>query len=147
MSGDEVNFRSHFAYNVKASFLAENDPWQTDPEKISGWRFVKRSHLWRPPTDVLETEDSYVILVEIAGMRGADFNVTYNQRVLSIRGTRTDTSPRKAYHQMEIAYGEFATEVQVGVSIDAAQIEATYSDGFLRVELPKAKPKKLSITE
>jgi HSP20 family protein len=147
MAGDEVIFGTHVNCVRQASFSAQDDPWQSDPDKITGWRFVRRSHLWRPPTDVLETDDAYIIMVEIAGMRGADFNVTYNQRVLSVHGTRTDTSPRKAYHQMEIAYGEFATEVQLAAAVEAAEIEATYSDGFLRVELPKAKPKTLSITE
>jgi HSP20 family molecular chaperone IbpA len=47
---------------------------------------------------------------------------------------------------MEIDYGEFASDVQMPHKIDAAAIEATYSDGFLRVVLPKASPKNIEIS-
>jgi HSP20 family protein len=130
---------------VKLELLAEDDPWPVEPTRISGWRLVRRSHAWRPPTDVLETDEAYVVVVEVAGMRGADFSVTYNQRVLSIQGIRADTSHRKAYHQMEIAYGEFASEVRIPVPIETSEIEATYNDGFLRVILPKAQSRDVPI--
>jgi HSP20 family protein len=80
-------------------------------------------------------------------MRGADISVTYNQRVLSIQGIRVDTSPRKAYHQMEIAYGEFSSEVRIPVPIETSEIEATYNDGFLRVILPKAQSREVPISD
>lgn len=106
---------------------------------------MRRSHSWRPPTDVCETEDAYLVLVEIAGMRDAEISVTFDRRSLTIKGTRTDTSSRKAFHQMEIAYGEFATEAEVPSGVDTSAIEATYSDGFLRVVLPKSKAKSIKI--
>jgi HSP20 family protein len=126
---------------------SEDEPWPETSGQIFGWRMLKRSHLWRPPTDVVETETSYEVVVEIAGMRGADFSITYNQKVLSIHGTRTDTKSKKAYHQMEIAYGEFVSEVELSGPVDAPQIEATYNDGFLRVVLPKSKPSHVPISD
>ncbi|KPK94963.1 MAG: hypothetical protein AMJ88_02170 [Anaerolineae bacterium SM23_ 63] len=132
---------------MKLKLLAEDDPWPAEPTRISGWRLVRRTHAWRPPTDVLETDEAYVVIVEVAGMRGADISVTYNQRVLSIQGMRTDMSPRKAYHQMEIAYGEFASEIRIPVPIETSEIEATYNDGFLRVILPKAQSKEVPISD
>lgn len=92
-------------------------------------------------------EEAYVVMVEVAGMRGAEFVVTYNKKMLTIRGTRKDTSIQKAYHQMEIAYGEFATEVRIQAPIDASKIEATYNDGFLKVVLPKSRPRHISISD
>ncbi len=105
------------------------------------------SHRWRPPTDAYETEDAYVIVVEIAGMRGNEFAVSHDHHVLWIRGTRTDTQGLRAYHQMEITYGEFETGIQIRGAVDESGIEATYNDGFLRVVLPKASPKRISIPE
>jgi HSP20 family protein len=126
---------------------SKDDPWSVESGRSSGWRLVRKSNAWRPPTDVLETETAYNVVVEVAGMRGSEFSVTFDQRILTIRGIRTDTTARKAYHQMEIDYGEFATEVEVSNPVDASGIEATYSDGFLRVVLPKAHPKILPITD
>ncbi len=106
---------------------------------------MSHPHVWRPPTDIYATDNTYVVLVEIAGMRGADFSVTFDRRRLIVKGNRSDTSARKAYHQMEIAYGEFEVEVVVPSAVDVESIEATYNDGFLRVILPISKPQNIEI--
>ena len=123
----------------------ENDAWDQQALEGLGWRVVRRSHVWRPPTDVLETDDAIVVVVEIAGMRGLHISVIFERQVLSIRGVRPDTNVCKTYHQMEIDYGEFASEIQVPFRVDSEKIEATYSDGFLKVVLPKALPREIDI--
>lgn len=105
-----------------------------------------RPHLWRPSTDLFETEDRYVIRVEIPGMNEADFNISIDQNVLTISGTRPDTNERRAFHQMEIQYGEFTTQVELPNSIERDRVEADYQDGFLRVNLPKSQPKQIKIS-
>ncbi|MGD2058851.1 MAG: Hsp20/alpha crystallin family protein [Anaerolineales bacterium] len=125
---------------------SEDDPWGSGPIRGLGWRSAKRSHAWRPPTDVLETDEAFLVIVEVAGMRGMDFSVTFDNKILSIRGHRPDSNVRKVYHQMEIDYGDFESDIHMPHKIDVAAIEATYSDGFLRVVLPKTSPKKIEIT-
>ncbi len=115
-------------------------------EQAGAWTVRQRSHVWRPPTDIYETEDAFVVLVEVAGMREAEFVVTLDRQLLSIRGVRADREGPKAYHQMEVAYGEFVTEVQIPVPVDAPRIDASYADGFLRVRLPKARPKQIAVS-
>ena len=123
----------------------ENDTWDQQAFEGMGGRVVRKTLAWRPPTDVLETEDAVVVVVEIAGMRGLNISVVYDRQVLSIRGTRPDNNVCKTYHQMEIDYGEFACDVQVPFRIDSEKIDATYSDGFLKVLLPKAVPREVDI--
>lgn len=113
---------------------------------IVNWRINMRPHLWRPSTDLFETEDRYVIRVEIPGMNEADFNISIDQNVLTISGTRPDTNERRAFHQMEIQYGEFTTQVELPNSIERDRVEADYQDGFLRVNLPKSQPKQIKIS-
>jgi len=127
---------------LKAS---DEDSWPPSSEHDSFWGIKRRSHAWRPPTDVYETDESYHVRVEIAGMRGAEFSVTFDKQTLVIRGARSDEGSQKAYHQMEIGYGEFETEVHVPEPVKVPDIEAAYVDGFLRVELPKSQPKVISI--
>ena len=124
---------------------SEEDSWPPRAEHDSLWGLKRSTHKWRPPTDVFETDEAFKVRVEVAGMRGADFSVTFDKQVLVIKGMRADEGPQKAYHQMEIAYGEFETSVQVSDPIDVPNIEASYIDGFLRLTLPKAQPKKVSI--
>jgi len=107
---------------------------------IASSRLILSHHgqVWRPATDVYETDDSIVVKVEVAGMAGDDFAITFSEHSLVIAGVRSDPSTKLGYHQMEIPYGEFRTEVYVSESIVVGSIEASYEDGFLLVTLPKA---------
>lgn len=103
--------------------------------------------LWSPPTDVYETEQEYVVSVEIAGMHETDFEVVYENGMLMIAGQRPDVTERRAYHQMEIHFGTFSTYVAVPGPIDLDQSVAEYKDGFLVVKMPKAKSTTVKIEE
>jgi HSP20 family protein len=105
-----------------------------------------RPRYWRPPTDVYETEDHLIIRVEIAGMTENDFSINVDQNRLVITGIRSDTGERRAFHQMEIPFGEFVIDVELHVPIDVDRGVAQYLDGFLVISLPKLQPRHISIT-
>jgi len=135
------------SFRVPASLSAADEEGSTaDLLGGLGWGLRRRGRAWRPPTDVYETESAYMVVVELAGMRGVDLAVSFDHQVLSIRGSRPEAGGSKAFHQMEINYGEFLVDVHIHTPVDSERIEATYSDGFLRVALPKAHPKTISIT-
>jgi HSP20 family molecular chaperone IbpA len=98
-----------------------------------------RTPLWRPPTDVYETEASLFVRVEIAGMREEDFTIQLDGRALSIRGARQDITERRAFYQMEIQYGEFSVEIELPVAVVPEKVEAVYANGILKIVLPKAR--------
>jgi len=106
-----------------------------------------RPHAWRPPTDFYEIEDAYFLRVEIAGMQDADFTIILDGRYLSIRGTRSDTPERRAYHLMEIRYGEFSSDIELPGPVAVREIEAVYTNGMLLVHLPKARPVKINVED
>jgi HSP20 family protein len=111
------------------------------------WRFASQSHTWRPPTDVFETADAYVVRVEIAGMQDKDFSISLSDRLLAIRGIRPDVTVRRAYHQMEIFFGEFLSEVELPGPVVSEKTEAEYREGFLWMILPKVQPHKVQVTD
>jgi HSP20 family protein len=115
--------------------------------KPSRWRIATRSHAWRPPTDVFEREADLVVRVEIAGMKDEDFSISLTGRNLVIRGLRPDVSERRAYHQMEIFFGDFVCEVELPCDVIADQVHAEYQRGFLRVVLPKKKAQKIQVED
>jgi HSP20 family protein len=96
-----------------------------------------RSTTWSPPTDVYETEENCVIKVEVAGMRDEDFEVAFENNVLMIHGHRPDRNEKRAYHQMEIRFGQFEIAVEIPVVVDMEKALAEYKDGFLVIILPK----------
>lgn len=113
----------------------------------SRWKVNARSHIWRPPTDVYETEEAIVVRVEIAGMQEDDFSISLAGRLLTIRGLRPDQPERRAYHQMEIFFGEFLTEVELPCAVMTEGVAAEYRAGFLRLVLQKDRPTKIQVVE
>jgi HSP20 family protein len=110
---------------------ASSGSWQTGGQK----------RVWRPPTDVYETETEIVVQLEVAGAEHTDFYLSLDDRHLTVRGTRDDAmTERRAYHQMEIHFGEFYCDVELPGPVDKDQIQAEYHDGFLRVTLIKINP-------
>ena len=116
-------------------------------EPVPGERWVSpRQHkIWRPPTDVYETDDCVVVKVEIAGMDERDFAISLSANKLVISGVRHDPAAKLGYQQMEILYGHFETAVHLPRAVDVDNIEATYRNGFLNVRLPKAKPRQVPV--
>jgi HSP20 family protein len=95
------------------------------------------ANIWRPPTDVYETADAFVVKVEIAGMREEDFEVGIENNILMISGIRPTLNERCAYYQMEIRSGKFEIAVEIPAPIKVELSVAEYKDGFLMINLPK----------
>lgn len=110
-----------------------------------GWQVNIHSYAWSPPTDVYETDISFVIRVEVAGMREADFSINVEKNYIVISGVRVDAQERRAYHQMEIRFGEFSTGIEIPPGVDVNKADAEYEDGFLTIILPKLKPAGIKI--
>ena len=127
--------------HVIGSRREREQPWPGQPfsrlPDDYDWYGMPRQHVWRPPTDVYETDRHVVIKVEIAGMTKEDFHLSFADRRLVIAGRRKDPAGKLIYQNMEIRYGEFRTEIRVDWAVDPSAIEANYEEGFLFVMLPK----------
>jgi len=111
------------------------------------WAMWSTGQAWRPPTDVFETDDAVIVRVEIAGMRDADFVVTLHDHLLTVSGQRADPAAKVAYHQLEVRYGEFRTEVYLHWAVEQTDIAAVYQDGFLIITLPKARVRQVRVLD
>jgi HSP20 family molecular chaperone IbpA len=112
---------------------------QTGGSISQRWVIVRHTTVWHPPTDVYEQGDSLIVVVEIAGMHDSDFSVVLQGQRLIIGGARGRIAPAdSAYHQLEIPFGEFRAEVDLPWTVLRDSVTASYRDGFLRVELPRA---------
>ena len=103
-----------------------------------------RSNVWSPPTDQYETEEAYVVRIEIAGMREDDFEVSLENNTLLISGSRSDDlRERRAYQQMEIRFGKFAAAISLPGPVNIDQTCAEYKDSFLVIVLKKENQNKV----
>jgi HSP20 family protein len=110
-----------------------------------GWQVGIHSYAWSPPTDVFETDASFVVRLEVAGMCQSDFSIDVEDNFLIISGTRSEPSERRTYHQMEIRFGEFSTAIEIPAGADVSKTQADYVDGFLNIIIPKIKPTTINI--
>jgi HSP20 family molecular chaperone IbpA len=108
--------------------------------------FSDRQNSYRPPVDVIELENDFVVRVEIAGMRENDFNIRYEKGILTVLGNRKDPHKANTFHQMEIRYGDFRIDILLNQPIVANSIGAVYDNGFLEIRLNKAVSKEIHIT-
>jgi HSP20 family protein len=127
-AGDETDIDRIFQH-----FFSHKDLFSAIPQNV-----------WSPPTDVYETPDGYVIRVEIPGLVQKDVDIELNHNVLTVRGHRRDhsTDVKLGFQQMEIHYGYFEKVVTLPHSIDSDSRSASYTDGFLRVNVGKKKPQQ-----
>ena len=102
-------------------------------------RWSGRPRVWRPPTDVYETDSHVTVKVEVAGVSSNNFVIRLHGRELIISGHRHDPASKLSYQQMEISYGAFHTEVLLPCDVDESQAIAEYENGFLDIFLPKAE--------
>jgi HSP20 family protein len=95
---------------------------------------------WVPNTDVYELDDTLVVKVELAGMRREDLELVIEGNRLMISGHRPDgTRGSKCnFLVMEINYGPFECVLEIPSRFDLNRAKASYQNGFLEIEVPKA---------
>ena len=100
-----------------------------------------------PLVDVHETEDEYLVKIDLPGVKSEDVNVEVNDSVLSISGSRAADEAGTA-QLVERPYGTFARTLTLPQGVDSDSIEAGCQDGVLELRIPKPaeqKPKKITI--
>lgn len=95
--------------------------------------------LWRPTTDIVETRDGVVLMVEMPGVAAEDVEVTLEKRVLTIRGRTAFTAPEslRAVH-LEYEPGDYERVFTLSDDFDPERIEAEMKQGVLTLKLPRA---------
>ncbi len=102
-------------------------------------RFAPDPTGWKPPVDLLETPDEYMITAELPGVSREDVSIEVNEGRLTLSGMRRDRSgAREEYHRLERGHGRFTRTFQLPIPVDADRITADLRDGVLTVTCPKA---------
>jgi HSP20 family protein len=106
---------------------------------------------WAPALDLFDREDKLIVEAELPGVDKDTIDITVVGGVLHIRAERKPPANIKDedYYCCERPRGSLYRTIQLPIDVDVDKIEAEYTDGILRVTLPKApevKPKKVSVT-
>lgn len=105
---------------------------------------------WSPPLDVFENDEAVTVRLELGGMKKEDFDISLEDDTLTISGRRDwKTEDRRGESfRSELFRGAFRRAITLPCPVKADSVKATYTDGILEVELPKAeeaKPRKIEV--
>jgi HSP20 family protein len=97
--------------------------------------------VWYPPVDILESKDSYLIRAELPGMKKEDLKTEVNEGTLTLSGEKKFEEPANGveYHRVT---GKFSRSFYLPQTVKHDGIKATYRDGILEVQIPKADEAK-----
>lgn len=105
----------------------------------------------RPAVNIEETDSTYTLHVYAAGLLKENFSVTVKDQVLTISYKAPENVADEAqFAHREFTEGSFERLFQLSDKVLTDDIQAAYSDGVLKVTLPKspeaAKPaQKVSV--
>lgn len=141
-------------------FIAKYDPFrgmrglQSEMNRMFSDRFHGEEAFgtaWNPKIDIYENDDSMVLEAELPGMKSEDFELSFENNVLTLKGERRfeKKTDEDNYHRVERAYGEFSRSFTLPHTVTVEDAKAEFDNGMLTVTLKKreeTKARKIEIT-
>ncbi len=103
-----------------------------------------------PAVESYRHNGSYVIRVDLPGVKAKDVNLNFEGGMLTIEGERkksSDSEEDQLLHE-EVCYGPFRRSFYIAEGVKKDQIKAKYHDGVLEVTAPvqeKFLPRKIEV--
>jgi HSP20 family protein len=96
---------------------------------------------WRPPLDLHETADAYLVVIDLPDVAPEEVRVVVGERDLVVAGLRQSAPPEGVLSQRcERPCGPFERTVNFPQAVDARQARAEYRRGTCHIHLPKKRP-------
>jgi HSP20 family protein len=125
---------------------------RTLSDPLKSWSGSKNSQQWfNPACDIEESEDHYLVCLELPGIKKEDVKVEVHNQQLTVSGHRKkerNAEGKFSTRVQEREYGEFRRVFTLPNQVNVEKIEATFQDGELLLSLPKveaAKPRQIQI--
>lgn len=109
--------------------------------------------VWVPALDVAERNDAYLVILDLPGVDPKSVDVSFEQNVLTIRGTKlsnfaADADAELHVYANERVAGTFERAIRLPEFVVGDKITAQASNGVLEITIPKAQmaqPRKIEI--
>lgn len=114
----------------------------TDRQTRTGESDEIESADWHPTADVYDTEEAYLIAVDLPGVVRSELEIDIDDEQLLIRGSRTIPAPLEETKPSIRPHGRFRRSFKVPGNVAQEGIQAEYKNGVLEVKLPKRSEPK-----
>jgi len=132
-----------FASSVDTLFGRLLTPWAEDTASTSN------VPIREAPLDLWDTDSAYHAAPLVPGLTADSIQVTVEDGVVTVAAERTSLAIEGARHLWsEFGPASYRRTFRLGATVDAAQVQATYQDGVLRLVLPKspgAQPRRVAV--
>jgi len=92
-----------------------------------------------PAVNISETENNYYVELAAPGLKKEDFKLNLERNVLTVsvaQGAGHEDN-QKNYSKREYSYSSFVRSFTLPESADDSKIDASYTDGILRIDIAK----------
>lgn len=98
-----------------------------------------------PAVNISETENNYHVELAVPGLKKEDFKLNLEQNVLtiSVEQSNEQQDNQKNYSKREFSYSSFVRSFTLPESADDNNINATYTDGILSIDIAKREEAKV----
>lgn len=102
-----------------------------------------------PAANISETADRYQIELAVPGLQKEDFKINLDGDVLSISAERNmqNTMNERNYSKREYSYNSFVRSFALPESADENNIEASYNDGVLQLNIAKKEEARSAVKQ
>jgi HSP20 family protein len=97
---------------------------------------------WTAPADIEEMDDSFLVEIDLPGVAPEDLNLELSDNQLRISGEIKDREHAGVMRRKGRRVGQFEHVLALPGEIDPDRVEATLTDGVLRVRLHKSAADK-----
>ncbi|OBB92111.1 Hsp20/alpha crystallin family protein [Mycobacterium sp. 852002-40037_SCH5390672] len=100
------------------------------------------------PMDAWREGENFVVEFDLPGIDADSLDIDIERNVVTVRAERPAVDPNREMLATERPRGVFSRQLVLGENLDTDKIEASYSEGVLRLHVPvaeKAKPRKISV--
>lgn len=115
------------------------------------WRTFFGDHTRTLVMDVSETDTAYHASIEVPGVHAEDLKISVEDNVLTIEAEIAEAVGEREESRAllrERRYGTYTRSVRLPQPVDVDNIEATYNNGILELDLPKvpeAQPRQIKV--
>lgn len=108
---------------------------------------------WVPELDAWETENAYLVQLDLPGISADQVEITFERNTLTVRGNRPRTLQAPETGELRVFFaerdwGSFTRSLRFPQHVVGDNIEAKFADGVLTIHIPKSeasKPRRIAI--
>ncbi|RLG19162.1 Hsp20/alpha crystallin family protein [Nanoarchaeota archaeon] len=100
-----------------------------------------------PLSDLRETEDSYILSMEIPGVKKDEISIHATEDEIEVKAEskKLVEEEKEGIIRKERSYRGFYRKFKLPSKIDPENIEAKYEDGVLEIKMPKKEKEKKKV--